>query len=165
MAERPKAPTLTSSSTLPLVIFTLDGLSWAMPLAKVLRVTPVVQMALIPQGPAVAVGVINFHGDVIPVLDLRGRFKLPPRTYDLHARLLIAQTASRRVALPVDAVLGVQALPVEAIRPPAEVLPGLDHVAGVVALTDGVLLIQDLDAFLSIEEDRLLSHALQTGDA
>ncbi|MGH7256330.1 MAG: chemotaxis protein CheW, partial [Nitrospirales bacterium] len=59
----------------------------------------------------------------------------------------------------------VQALPVEAIRPPAEVLPGLGHVAGVVALADGVLLIQDLDAFLSIEEDRQLSHALQTGGA
>jgi purine-binding chemotaxis protein CheW len=40
-------------------------------------------------------------------------------------------------------------------------LPGIGHVAGIVALPDGLLFIQDLEAFLSLDEEQRLSAALE----
>ena len=47
------------------------------------------------------------------------------------------------------------------IDPPDAVIPGMAHVSGVVALTDGLLLIHDLDAFFSVEEEQQLAVCLQ----
>jgi purine-binding chemotaxis protein CheW len=41
------------------------------------------------------------------------------------------------------------------------ILPGMDHVAGVVKLQDGLILINDLDKFLSIEEEASLEQAME----
>jgi purine-binding chemotaxis protein CheW len=119
-----------------------------------------VSVSSLPQAPAITLGVINLHGQILPVLDLRRRFGLPPREYGLAARLLVVRTSRRVLALPVDEVLGVREVATEAVTPPQAVLPGIEHVAGIVALADGLLFIHDLEACLSLEEDRQLTEAL-----
>lgn len=119
-----------------------------------------VAVAPLPQGPAVALGVINLHGQAIPVVDIRRRFGLPSRDYGLTAHLLVARTSRRLLAVPVDEVLGVKDVAAEAVTPPDTILPGIGYVAGIVALSDGLLFIHDLEAFLSLEEEQQLTQAL-----
>ena len=146
---------------LRLVVFVIEGQRYALPLSAVERVLPMVAVSPLPKAPAVALGVINLHGAVIPVLDIRLRFSWPPREYALTAHLLVARTRQRTLALPVDEALGVQEVAAEAVTPPDAVLPGIGQVAGIVALTDGLLFIHDLDAFLSLHEERQLTEALE----
>jgi len=146
---------------LQLVIFVIEGERYALSLPAVERVLLMVAVSPLPQAPAVALGVINLHGQVIPVLDIRRRFGLPPRDYGLTAHLLVARTSRRTLALPVDEVLGVREIAADAVIPPDAVLPGIGHVAGIVALADGLLFIHDLDAFLSLDEERQLTEALE----
>jgi purine-binding chemotaxis protein CheW len=63
--------------------------------------------------------------------------------------------------LPVDEILGVQEVPSENVTLPDAVLPGTGLVAGIAALSDGVLLIHDLDTFLSLDEEQRLTEALE----
>ena len=149
------------SALLRLVVFSIDGQRYALPLSAAERVLPMVAVSPLPQAPAVALGVINLHGKVIPVLDFRRRLRLPPCDYGLAAHLLVARTRQRTLALPVDEALGVQEVAAEAVTPPDAVLPGIGHVAGIVALADGLLFIHDLDAFLSLDEERQLTEALE----
>lgn len=146
---------------LQLVVFVIEGERYALPLPAVERVLPMVAVSPLPKAPAIALGVINLHGQVIPVVDIRRRFDLPPRDYGLTARLLVARTIRRLLALPVDEVLGVREVAAEAVIPPEAVLPGIGHVAGIVALADGLLFIHDLDAFLSLDEEQQLTEALE----
>lgn len=146
---------------LRLVTFVLEGQRYALPLPVTERVLTMVAVSPLPQAPAVALGVINLHGRVLPVLDLRRRLGFPPREYGPAAHLLIARTSRRILAMPVDEVLGVREVAAEAVTPSKAVLPGIGHVAGIVALPDGLLFIQDLDAFLSLDEERRLSDALE----
>ena len=143
-----------------LVSFVIAEQQYALPLSAVERVLPMVAVSPLPQAPPIALGVINLHGQVIPVLDIRHRLGFPTRDYGLTAHLLVARTHRRTLALPVDEVWGVQEVAVEAIVPPHAILPHLGHVAGIVMLTDGLLVIQDLEAFLSLEEERRLAEAL-----
>ncbi|MBI2454644.1 MAG: purine-binding chemotaxis protein CheW [candidate division NC10 bacterium] len=143
-----------------LVVFVLEEQRYALPVSTVVRVLPMVAVSPLPQAPAIALGVINLHGHVIPVLDIRRRFDLPPRNYGVSAHLLVARTIRRTLAVPVDEVLGVRDVAADAVAPADAVLPGIGHVAGIVALSDGLLFIHDLEAFLSLEEEQRLTQAL-----
>src|SRR5574337_593321 len=121
-------------SVITLVVFDIEGQRYALPLDDVEWVVPMVAVSPLPKAPAVAVGVINLHGKIIPVLDVRRRFGLPSRDYGLTAHLLVARTIRRSLALPVDAVLGVRNVATETVMPPDGVLPGIGHVTGIAAL-------------------------------
>lgn len=144
-----------------LVVFDVERQRYALPLHDVERVLPMVAVSPLPKAPAVAIGVINLHGKIIPVLDVRRRFGLPSRDYGLTAHLLVARTVRRIVALPVDEVLGVRNVATDTVTPPDGVLPGIGHVAGIAALADGLLFIHDLETFLSLDEERRLTDAME----
>jgi purine-binding chemotaxis protein CheW len=91
-----------------LVVFLLAEQRYALPLRMVERVLPMVAVSPLPQAPPMTLGVINLHGTVIPVVDLRRRFGFPQHEYGLAAHLLLARTTRRTLALPVDEVLDVR---------------------------------------------------------
>jgi purine-binding chemotaxis protein CheW len=153
--------TTVQRSVLRLVVFGIEGQRYALPLSIVEQVVPMVAVSPLPQAPAIALGVINLHGTIIPVLDIRRRFGFPPRDYGLTSQLVVARTTRRTLALPVDEVAGVMEVPGDAVTPPDKVLPGIGHVAGIATLPDGLLFIHDLESFLSLDEERQLTEALQ----
>jgi purine-binding chemotaxis protein CheW len=62
----------------------------------------------------------------------------------------------------VDAARGVvEGLPAEVIEAD-KILPDLEQVAGVIQLDDSMVLIHDLDRFLSLNEERALAQAMAT---
>ena len=148
-------------SLVRLVVFRLEEQRYGLPLAAVERVLPMVAVDALPKAPAVALGVINVGGRVIPVVDLRHRLGRPRREYGLTGHLLVTRTHRRTLILPVDAVLGVMAVTADAVTSPDHLLPRIGHMAGIVALPDGLLFIQDLDAVLSLDEEQQLSAALE----
>lgn len=159
-AERPVGREQTLPS-LALVVFLVEGHRYALPVAAVHRVLAMVAVSPLPKSPPIALGVINLHGRIVPVLDIRRRFDLPARGAALAGHLMVARTSRRTLALPVDEVLGVREIAVDAVTAPDAVLPGIGHVAGIVALPDGLLFIHDLDTFLSVDEGRQLTEALE----
>lgn len=154
-----------TSSVRQCVVFRLEEQRYALHLSQVERVVSMVAVSPLPQTPAVVVGVINYHGSVVPVLDLRPRFGFPPRELSLTDHLLLARTTRRMLALPVDEVLGVNEVPVEDVLAPSALLPGVGYVTGIVALADGLLFIHDLEALLSMDEEQRLTEALDDNEA
>jgi purine-binding chemotaxis protein CheW len=64
--------------------------------------------------------------------------------------------------LHIDAALGVVERPINAIFASARLAPDLAHIRGVIPLEDGLLVIQDLEQFLSPQEERALDQAMTT---
>jgi purine-binding chemotaxis protein CheW len=147
-----------------LVIFGLESQRYALNLSVVERVLPMAEVSPLPEAPAITLGVINLHGQVIPVLDIRRRFGLPVRDYGLNTHLLVARATRRTLALPVDEVLGVKEIAVVDVTLPETVLSGIGRVEGIVTLPDGLLFIHNLDTFLSLDEEQRLMEALEAKD-
>jgi len=143
-----------------LVAFRLAEQRYALPLMAVERVIRAVDVTPLPDAPPVVCGVMDMHGDVLPVLNIRGRFGLPDRKIDPADQFLIAQTTQRTMVLVVDEALGVIRVPRSALIDAAQIVPGLDYVQGVVKLDDGLVLIHDLEKFLSMDEARTLDEAM-----
>jgi purine-binding chemotaxis protein CheW len=120
------------------VLFSLDAGRYALPLDSVERIVNAV---------------------ILPVYDLRRRFRLPAREIRISDQFVIARSGRRRVVLVVDAALGVH----DDASAPSLVMESRDTtIRGVVSLADGLVLIADLERFLSPDETRALDAALDS---
>ena len=145
------------------VLFSLDAGQYALPLESVERIIHAAEITPLPLSPDVVLGALDIAGEILPVYDLRRRFKLPARELRVTDQFIVATTAHRRVVVAVDAALGVH----DSAQIPAEsahLVPGMEPtsaaIRGVISLADGLVLIQDLERFLSIDESRALDVAL-----
>lgn len=152
-----------SSNRGPYVILCVDASRIALPLPVVERVIQAVELTHLPGAPDIVLGVLNLQGRVIPVFNLRRRFGLAERALALSDHIVIARARRRPVALVADTVSGVTACAEPDWIDAARILPRLDHVAGVVRRDDGLLLVHDLDRFLSLDEEAGLEAALVAG--
>jgi purine-binding chemotaxis protein CheW len=144
-----------------LVVFTLDDQRYAVQLCAVERAVRMVEITPLPRAPEIVLGVINHQGHIVPVLNVRRRFRLPERHAGAEDQLLIARTARRTVGLVVDAVSGVMDHAPRETVAPTTIVPGLEYVTGVAKLPDGMLFIHDLDGFLSLDEEETLATAVR----
>lgn len=147
------------------VLFFLDGGSYALPLMAVDRVVRAVHITPLPGAPANVLGAVDVAGQVLPVFNLRRRFGLQERPLRLSDHFLIARTAERPVVLLIDSAGGLIEAGAHAIVEAHEITDGVPHLRGVIVRADGLVLIHDLNQFLTAAEARVLDDALATREA
>lgn len=113
-----------------LVVFNLDDLQCALHLSAVERIERSVAVSPLPKAPEIVLGVINVRGRILPVMDMRKRFRLPPRPAGLDDHLIVARTSRREVVLLVDQVRAVASVAKDRLVPAQDILPDLAYVEG-----------------------------------
>lgn len=147
-------------ASVEIVVFALDERRYGLPLAVVQRVVRMAAFAPFPKAPDIVLGVLNLGGQLIPVLDVRRRFRLPARSPQPRDQLIVARAGMRTVALGVDEVVGLRSCPDDEIAGAAEIVPGLEYVRGVARPAgQDLIFIHDLETFLSLDEGRSLDAA------
>ena len=144
------------------LVFNLGEQHYALHLPAVERVARMSYITPLSNAPDIVLGIVNIHGQVVPVIDFRQRFSLPAREIVLNDRLIFAHTRLRRLALIADAVTEVIECPEQDLTLAEHVLPGVKYLEGILKFKDGLVLIHDLDKFLSLEEEKVLDMALDT---
>ena len=143
-----------------IVVFKLDDQRYGIKLSAVERVIRIVAITPLPHAPEIILGLVNIGGRVIPVADIRQRFHLPPWQLKLNDQLILAHTSSRAIGLIVDEVDSIHHCPSSDMVNASAILPAIRYVDAVLRLPDGLVLIHDLDRFLSLEEEQELAQAL-----
>jgi len=143
-----------------LLAFEIGGQRFALPAAQVGQITRATSIAALPKAPPIVEGVVNFHGELVPVLDIRQRFGLAPRELTPDQHFVFARTVSRAIAFRVDRAIGLVGVDPAQISPAASVSAGIEYVSGIARLPDGLLVIHDPDRFLSTEEAGALAGAV-----
>ena len=121
-------------------------------LVRAVAITP------LPNAPALIEGVVNVRGRILPVLDVRARFRLPARPLDPSDHFIVAEAGGRGVILRVDRATHLAVVAAAAAAPPSD--PGALYGAGVATLDDGMVLVHDVGAFLSEAETLGLDAAM-----
>jgi purine-binding chemotaxis protein CheW len=132
-----------TKETVSFVVFRLDGERFALPLDQVKIALRMVSFTPVPDAPPWVIGVIDLHGRVIPVTDLRERLGHPAKEPHLNDRLLVMSLAERTFALVVDEVKEVLELPVSEVETPPDPLGDSRYLRAVVRREDGLILILD----------------------
>jgi purine-binding chemotaxis protein CheW len=113
----------------------------------------------VPNNPSFIEGIIKLRGEVIPVLDLKKRFKLG--TYDensQHTRFIIAETDEKPIAFIVDEVREVLRLEDKDIGPiPDVVAIGKEYITGTVENNGRLVILLDMAKILTVDEREVLA--------
>lgn len=152
------------SERIQLVVFRVDTQRYALPLVAVERIVRAVEVTPFPGAPHIMLGVIDVEGRVLPVFNIRRRFGLPEREIDAANQFLIARAARRTVALVIDEAHGVIEREQSAVTGSDGIVPGLEQFQGVVKLDDELVLIHNLEKFLSLDEARTLDEVMDRAE-
>ena len=106
------------------VIFKVGGTEYGMAAADILQMESYTGATAVPGAARHVAGIVQVRGKVVPVIDLRARFALPPAELTLDSRLVVGQRRSRPVGLLVDSAREVLKLDPEAMEPPPRGMSG-----------------------------------------
>ncbi len=114
----------------------------------------------LPEMPTFVRGVINLRGKVIPVMDLRLRFKMPEIEYGERTCIVIIDNGSLHAGLIVEHVADVVYIDETDIVPPPtfDGLPRNRCVSGIAKSGGSVKMLLDCTKLLRPEEEELLIH-------
>ena len=156
---------MTACPDLQVVVVEVEGRRCGLLARDVHEVVAAVRPSPLPGAPSEVEGLVNLRGTTVPVLDLRVRFGLPGRPVRPSDRMVVVEAAGRRLALRVDRVVDLASVAAADVDVEAHPLTGSGLTAGVARLPDGLLVICDLDAFLSADDVVALDLALAARDA
>jgi purine-binding chemotaxis protein CheW len=129
-----------------LVGFVVGDVEYAVNIARVKEITNPLVVVPLPHPPRAVVGVADFRGEVIPVVDLRLRFGLASAPATRKTKWIVVDVSSRLVALVADAVSEVFGTGGAELRP-APSLGGGDDLRGISGVTShggGLVFVLDL---------------------
>jgi len=136
------------------IVFRLGETQFGVEISQVLRIVRLTPITRVPRAPHFLEGVINYHGRVAPVVDLRKRLALPAAEYGDAARILIVELETQTIGMLVDSVVGIIRLPEEAIQPPPEMVAQVNgvYLTGVTHHQERLVVLLDLSRVLTVEE-------------
>jgi len=149
------------SDVLQLVGFHLGDEEFGVGIAGVQEIVRMREITQVPRAPEFVEGVVNLRGKIIPVLDLRKRFRLAAREATKDTRIVVATVAGRTVGIIVDAVSEVLRVDASAIDPTPEMVASRVDTAfltGIAKLEGRLLVLLDLDRILSDKDLERLAH-------
>jgi len=104
----------------------------------------------IPEMPTYIKGIINLRGKIIPVMDVRLRFKKPFREYNDRTCIVVIDIREVSIGLIVDSVSEVISIPDEEIvAPPNMAKEGNRYIKGIGKVGNDVKLLLDSDKLLN----------------
>ena len=133
--------------------FMLNDEEFGIEILKVREIIGVLDITQVPQTTDYVRGVVNLRGKVIPVIDLRTKFKMPPRDYDEQTCIIVVDVGAM-MGVIVDTVQEVRDIPADHIQPPPRIGRTVDasFIRGMGKVNDNVKILLDIDTVLNSHE-------------
>ena len=146
---------------LEFLAFTLGQEEYGVDIQKVQELRGYDTVTRIANAPAHIKGVVNLRGIIVPIVDMRIKFKLGTPSYDQFTVVIILNIASRVMGMVVDSVSDVITLNPEQIRPAPEMGSVLDtdYLIGLGTLDERMLILVDIDKLMSSADMALINSA------
>lgn len=108
-------------------------------------------------------GVVNLRGVIVPIVDMRLKFRLDEARYDNFTVVIVLNIGSRIVGMVVDAVSDVITLTPEQLRPVPEFAASVDadHLLAIGAVDDRMLILVDIEKLMTSADMGLVEPAAQ----
>lgn len=140
------------------VAFRVGEATYVLPARSVVQMESFSGATRVPGAPDYVAGLVQVRGSLVPVVDLRVRFRLPPAEPTLDTRIVVVEQRKRRVALLVDSAREILKLEPSAFEPTPDVVAAQSaHFVRSVARIEGRLVLL-IDCDRVIEEEKVHGH-------
>ena len=140
--------------------FKLGDEEYGIDILKVQEIRGYEAVTRIANAPEFIKGVINLRGIIIPVVDMRIKFKLGEPVYDQFTVVIILNINGRIVGMVVDSVSDVTTLSPEQVKPAPEMGTAFnsDYITGLGTIDERMLILMDIDKLMSSGEMGLIEN-------
>jgi purine-binding chemotaxis protein CheW len=148
-----------------LMTLQLGQQTYALPIQPIVRIIEMVAITPVPQFDASVRGVINFHGQVVPVIDMHRHLGLPEMRLQLRTPIVLLHIQDRLLGLIVDRVMDVLPLTNDQIARSTAILPkelgNASLLYGLANTGSGTVFVIDPDHLFSSRQMRALRKAAE----
>ncbi|MGL6110688.1 MAG: chemotaxis protein CheW [Rubrivivax sp.] len=143
--------------------FKLGAEEYGIDILRVQEIRSYERPTRIANAPDFIKGVVNLRGVIVPIVDMRLKFKLARADYDAFTVVIILNIGQRVMGMVVDAVCDVITLGPDQLR----AVPGLhasitgEHLLAIGAVDERLLVLLDIDKLMSSAEMGLVEPTLQ----
>jgi purine-binding chemotaxis protein CheW len=129
--------------------FRIANENYALELSYIIEVCPLQDLTALPGTPSYVSGIINVHGRIYSVIDLKKFFELPDKGLSNLNKVIIVQHDGMDFGILADAVTGVKTVSPATLQPLLPTLTGirLEYLKGIAAdqliVLDAVKLLTD----------------------
>lgn len=148
-----------SNELLQLVTFKLENEEFGVDILNIQGINRMVEVTKVPNSPEYVEGIINLRGQVIPIIDLRKRLKMPDKSYSKDTRFIVVEFRNKVVGFIVDSVNKVLRIDRNLTEPPPNTATGIDtkYITAVGKLEDNLLILLDFEKILPENFDVLVN--------
>ena len=149
------------STSRELLTFTLGSEEYGIDILKVQEIRGYEAVTTIAHAPEFIKGVINLRGIIVPIVDMRIKFKLGKVSYDETTVVIILNFANRVVGMVVDGVSDVITLKPEQIKPAPEFGASLDtkYLLGLGTVDERMIILVDIERLMTSRDMELIEAA------
>ncbi len=142
--------------------FTLGSEEYAIDILKVQEIRGYEQPTLIANSPPFIKGVINLRGIIVPIVDLRIKFKLGSIEYTPFTVVIILNVAGRVIGAVVDSVSDVISLNRSQSRQAPDFSGSFDtkYILGLASMDSRMLIVTDIERLMTSADMELIESAV-----
>jgi purine-binding chemotaxis protein CheW len=140
------------------LIFNINGEHYATDIMEVERILGYEEPTTLPDSPIFVDGVINYEGNILPVISLAKRFNLAKNDKKDETKIIVAKQAENRIGIIVDIVSEVRDVNEKNIEVPPEIVVGISkrYIKGLIKIDDKIIIFLNLGEILTEEEKKLI---------
>jgi purine-binding chemotaxis protein CheW len=145
------------------LVFALDGEHFGIEIRHITEITGMQPITPLPEAQSHIKGIINLRGTIIPVVDIRLKFKKTPIAYTDRTCIIIADTRGFYTGLIVDNVAEVVSIAEGDIAAPPSIGAGAHnrYIHGIGKLSERVVLLLDCEKLFSDDEANALNEIVE----
>ena len=134
--------------------FVVDGDEYGIEIYSTLEIIGIEEVTKVPHTPDFVKGIINLRGSIIPILEVRTRFRKPEVEYSDRTCIVVAQYHDITIGLIVDAVKEVISIPQQYIQPPPKATAGYHNkfIKNIGKIGENAKFLLDLSKLLNDDE-------------
>ncbi|MDF3888985.1 chemotaxis protein CheW [Cupriavidus basilensis] len=132
--------------------FRLGGEEYGVDILKVQEIRGYENVTQIANAPAYLKGVVNLRGIIVPIIDLRIKFRQDKVNYDQYTVVIIVDLHERITGIVVDGVSDVLTLAPGQIRQAPQLSGDTEYIRGIGSVEDRMLILVDIEKLLDTEE-------------
>ncbi len=135
------------------IVFKLNEEKFAASINHIASITEYASITPLPNGPAYIDGLLNLRGDIIPVVNLKKRFKMTEQKMN-EKRILIARKGDLQIGFLVDDASQSMTVEESLVMAPPKIAIKRDnaYISEVCVHNNELIIVIDLDKVLSDEE-------------
>jgi len=144
-----------------ILIFGINDEYYATDIMEVERILAYEQTTKLPDSPSFVKGVINYQGDILPVVSLSEKFNLKGECKNKDAKIIVTKQDENKIGILVDVVSEVRDVDLDSIDEAPPIAAGISkrYIKGLIKSEDEIIIFLNLSTILTEEEKEIIQNS------